>query len=71
MKKYKDLLINPKKAICLKIKESESESLVSINENGDRLKKVSNIIKSLLIFGNIFNCLADKAIGKNKNILPT
>ena len=37
---------------------------------GDRLKEGCNINKSLLILGNVINCLADKAIGKNKNMLP-
>ena len=32
------------------------------------LKEGCNINRSLLILGNVINCLTDKAIGKNKNI---
>ena len=47
-----------------------SERSRSIGATGDRLKEGCNINKSLLILGNVINCLADKAIGKNKNMLP-
>ena len=47
-----------------------SESSGSTGATGDRLKEGCNINKSLLILGNVINCLADKAIGKNKNMLP-
>ena len=35
------------------------------------LKEGWNINRSLLILGNVINCLANKAIGKNKNMLPS
>ena len=47
-----------------------SERSGSSGATGDRLKEGCNINKSLLILGNVINCLADKAIGKNKNMLP-
>ena len=47
-----------------------SERLGSTGATGDRLKEGCNINKSLLILGNVINCLADKAIGKAKNVLP-
>ena len=47
-----------------------SERSGSTGATGDRLKEGCNINKSLLILGNVINCLADKAIGKNKNMLP-
>lgn len=47
-----------------------SERLGSTEATGDRLIESCNINKLLLILGNVVNCLADKAIGKNKNILP-
>ena len=47
-----------------------SERSRSIGATGDRLKEGCNINKSLLILGNVINCLADKAICKNKNMLP-
>ena len=47
-----------------------SERSGSTGATGDRLKEGCNINKSLLILGNDINCLADKAIGKNKNMLP-
>ena len=47
-----------------------SERLGSTGASGDRLKEGCNINKSLLILGNVINCLADKAIGKAKNMLP-
>ena len=37
---------------------------------GERLKEGCNINKSLLILGNVINCLADKALGIRKNMLP-
>ena len=37
---------------------------------GQRLKEGCNINKSLLILGNVINCLADKAMGIKKNMLP-
>ena len=46
-----------------------SERSGSTGATGDRLKEGCNINKSLLILGNVINCLADKAIGKNKKIL--
>ena len=36
----------------------------------DRLKEGCNINKSLLFLGNVINCLTDKAIGKNNNMMP-
>ena len=48
-----------------------SERLGSTGASGDRLKEGCNINKSLLILGNVINCLADKAIGKAKNMLPS
>ena len=47
-----------------------SERSGSTGATGDRLKEGCNINKSLLILGNVINCLADKAIAKNKNMLP-
>ena len=47
-----------------------SERSGSTGATGDRLNEGCNINKSLLILGNVINCLADKAIGKNKNMLP-
>ena len=47
-----------------------SERSGSTGATGDRLKEGCNINKSLLILGNVINCLADKALGKNKNMLP-
>ena len=47
-----------------------SERSGATGATGDRLKEGCNINKSLLILGNVINCLADKAIGKNKNMLP-
>ena len=47
-----------------------SERSGSTGATGDRLKEGCNINKSLLILGNVINCLADKAMGKNKNMLP-
>ena len=47
-----------------------SERSGATGATGDRLKEGCNINRSLLILGNVINCLADKAIGKNKNMLP-
>ena len=47
-----------------------SERAGSTGATGDRLKEGCNINKSLLVLGNVINALADKAIGKGKNILP-
>ena len=47
-----------------------SERSGATGATGDRLKEGCNINKSLLILGNVINCLADRAIGKNKNMLP-
>jgi len=47
-----------------------SERSWSTGATCDRLKEGSNINKSLLIMGNVINCLEDKAICKNKNMLP-
>jgi len=47
-----------------------SERASSTGATGDRLKEGCNINKSLLTLGNVINVLADKAIGKSKNILP-
>ena len=47
-----------------------SERASATKATGDRLKEGGNINKSLLILGNVINCLADKATGKKKDILP-
>jgi len=47
-----------------------SERASSTGATGDRLKEGCNINKSLLTLGNVINVLADKAMGKSKNILP-
>ena len=47
-----------------------SERAGSTGATGDRLKEGCNINKSLLVLGNVINALADKALGKGKNILP-
>jgi len=47
-----------------------SERASSTGATGDRLKEGCNINKSLLTLGNVINVLADKALGKGKNILP-
>ena len=47
-----------------------SERAGSTGATGDRLKEGCNINKSLLVLGNVINALADKAMGKGKNILP-
>lgn len=47
-----------------------SERAGSTGAKGDRLKEGCNINKSLLTLGNVINVLADKAMGKSKNILP-
>ena len=47
-----------------------SERAGSTGATGDRLKEGCNINKSLLVLGNVINALADKAIGKKKNVLP-
>jgi len=47
-----------------------SERASSTGATGDRLKEGCNINKSLLTLGNVINVLADKALGKAKNILP-
>lgn len=47
-----------------------SERASSTGATGDRLKEGCNINKSLLTLGNVINVLADKALGKSKNILP-
>jgi len=47
-----------------------SERASSTGATGDRLKEGCNINRSLLTLGNVINVLADKALGKSKNILP-
>lgn len=47
-----------------------SERSSSTGATGSRLKEGCNINKSLLVLGNVINTLADKAMGKNKNMLP-
>jgi len=47
-----------------------SERASSTGATGDRLKEGCNINKSLLVLGNVINTLADKAMGKKKDILP-
>jgi kinesin family protein 13 len=47
-----------------------SERSSSTGATGDRLKEGCNINKSLLILGNVINTLADKAMGKKKDVLP-
>eukprot|EP00340_Litonotus_pictus_P005567 CAMPEP_0170514046 /NCGR_PEP_ID=MMETSP0209-20121228/600_1 /TAXON_ID=665100 ORGANISM="Litonotus pictus, Strain P1" /NCGR_SAMPLE_ID=MMETSP0209 /ASSEMBLY_ACC=CAM_ASM_000301 /LENGTH=1023 /DNA_ID=CAMNT_0010797955 /DNA_START=73 /DNA_END=3141 /DNA_ORIENTATION=- len=47
-----------------------SERQSSTGATGDRLKEGCNINKSLLVLGNVINTLADKAMGKKKDILP-
>lgn len=47
-----------------------SERQSSTGATGDRLKEGCNINKSLLVLGNVINCLADKATGKKKDVLP-
>ena len=47
-----------------------SERAGSTGATGDRLKEGCNINKSLLVLGNVINALADKALGKKKDILP-
>jgi len=47
-----------------------SERANSTGATGDRLKEGCNINKSLLVLGNVINALADKAMGKGKNVLP-
>lgn len=47
-----------------------SERASSTGATGDRLKEGCNINKSLLVLGNVINALADKAMGKKKDILP-
>lgn len=47
-----------------------SERSSSTGATGDRLKEGANINKSLLILGNVINVLADKAMGKKKDVLP-
>ena len=54
----------------------KSEKLSKINlvdlagSTGARLKEGCNINKSLLVLGNVINTLADKALGKKKDVLP-
>ena len=47
-----------------------SERAGSTGATGERLKEGCNINKSLLVLGNVINALADKALGKGKNVLP-
>ena len=47
-----------------------SERSSSTGATGSRLKEGCNINKSLLALGNVINVLADKSLGKGKNILP-
>ena len=47
-----------------------SERANSTGATGARLKEGCNINKSLLVLGNVINTLADKALGKKKDILP-
>ena len=47
-----------------------SERSSSTGATGDRLKEGCNINKSLLVLGNVINTLADKAMGKKKDMLP-
>ena len=47
-----------------------SERAGSTGATGDRLKEGCNINKSLLVLGNVINTLADKALGKKKDVLP-
>ena len=47
-----------------------SERANSTGATGERLKEGCNINKSLLILGNVINTLADKALGKKKDVLP-
>ena len=47
-----------------------SERANSTGATGDRLKEGCNINKSLLVLGNVINTLADKALGKKKDVLP-
>ena len=47
-----------------------SERAGSTGATGDRLKEGCNINKSLLALGNVINTLADKAMGKRKDVLP-
>jgi len=47
-----------------------SERANSTGATGDRLKEGCNINKSLLVLGNVINALADKAMGKKKDVLP-
>ncbi|MCQ2820718.1 MAG: FHA domain-containing protein, partial [archaeon] len=47
-----------------------SERAGSTGATGERLKEGCNINKSLLVLGNVINALADKAMGKKKDVLP-
>ena len=47
-----------------------SERANSTGATGARLKEGCNINKSLLVLGNVINTLADKALGKKKDVLP-
>ena len=47
-----------------------SERAGSTGATGTRLKEGCNINKSLLVLGNVINTLADKALGKKKDVLP-
>ena len=47
-----------------------SERANSTGATGTRLKEGCNINKSLLVLGNVINTLADKALGKKKDVLP-
>lgn len=47
-----------------------SERSSATGSKGDRFKEGCNINKSLLTLGNVINTLADKALGKSKNVLP-
>ena len=47
-----------------------SERAGSTGATGERLKEGCNINKSLLVLGNVINTLADKALGKKKDVLP-
>lgn len=47
-----------------------SERSSSTGATGETLKEGCNINRSLLVLGNVINTLADKAMGKKKDILP-
>ena len=61
---------NEKLSVINLVDLAGSERANSTGATGDRLKEGCNINKSLLVLGNVINALADKAMGKGKNILP-